>query len=166
MKRNILAIILLCLVNIAYGQVVEYHAEWDAGVNISSPYDGLVSPTINTIHGVRFSDKVSVGAGLGVTYNGYNECALIPLYVNAKYIFLPEKMVRPFVSADIGYSAMLPKEDGYAFAGLYFSPSIGLKKGRFKFQIGYTAQQWRFTYNSSGSKYISSAGHIRFGMMF
>lgn len=168
MQRHLLTIILLFLVYATYGQGnIKYHAEWDAGFNITAPWEGGILPTINTIHGVRISDRIVVGVGIGANFDGFNMASMLPIYANTKYIFPCKKHTRPFIAADIGYSALLyGGEEGYAFAGLYFSPAVGLKKGRFKFQIGYTAQQWRFTYYHSGLPFISSAGHIRFGMIF
>lgn len=170
MKRLIILLaVMFVAVSVAHGQKKsEYHAEWDLGINIGSPYAGFVHPTINTIHGVRFSDRVSVGGGLSVNYSPiYDGKTIMPLYANVKCFFAIKKRTRPYVSFDIGYTMFLSNEgnDGPG-VGVYFSPALGLKKGRFKFQIGYTAQQWKFTYDSSGSTYILSTGHVRFGMMF
>ena len=167
MKRLLLLVVALFVVNISSGQDnIKYHAEWDAGFNITAPWEGGILPTVNTIHGVRISDRIAVGAGVGTTFDGWNYVAMLPIYANVKYIFPCKKRTRLFVSADIGYSALLYGVEDYAFSGLYFSPAVGLKKGKFKFQIGYTAQQWRYTFYHSGLPFISSAGHIRFGMMF
>jgi hypothetical protein len=170
MKRLIILLaVIFVAVSVARGQKKSvYHAEWDLGINIGSPYAGFVHPTINTIHGVRFSDRVSVGGGLSVNYSPiYDGKTIMPLYANVKCFFALKKRTRPYVSFDIGYTMFLSNEgnDGPG-VGVYFSPALGLKKGRFKFQIGYTAQQWKFTYDSSGSTYIHSTGHIRIGMMF
>lgn len=164
----LLAIILVSA-NAAHGQrKSEYHAEWDAGINVGSPYAGFIHPTINTIHGVRFSDRISVGGGLGITCSPINDgFTIMPLYANVKCFFAIKKRTRPYVSLDVGYTMLLSQDaDDGPGVGLYFSPALGLKKGRFKFQIGYTAQQWKFTYDSSGSSFIHSTGHVRFGMMF
>ena len=170
MKRLFLLLaVMFVAVSVAHGQKKsEYHAEWDLGINIGSPYAGVVHPTISTIHGVRFSDRVSVGGGLSVDYYSiYDGKTIMPLYANVKCFFAIKKRTRPYVSFDIGYTMLLSQDADYGpGVGVYFSPALGLKKGRFKFQIGYTAQQCKFFYDSSGSTYIHSTGHVRVGMMF
>ena len=164
MKRLLLLVVALFVVNISSGQDnIKYHAEWDAGFNITAPWEGGILPTVNTIHGVRISDRIAVGAGVGTTFDGWTYVAMLPIYANVKYILPSKKRSRPFVSADIGYSAFLSEAGPFWLAGLYLSPAIGIKKGKFKFQIGYTAQQLRFAVDS---KYFYHFGHIRFGMMF
>ena len=164
MKRLLLLVVALFVVNISSGQDnIKYHAEWDAGFDITSPWGGFILPTIHTIHGVRFDDRFSVGAGVGYNVNLACKYQIMPLYANVKYILPSKKRSRPFVSADIGYSAFLSEAGPFWLAGLYLSPAIGVKKGKFKFQIGYTAQQLRFAVDS---KYFYHFGHIRFGMMF
>lgn len=165
MKRLFLLLaVIFVAASAAHGQKKsEYHAEWDAGVDIISPLEGFLLPTIHTVHGVRFSDRVFVGGGIGVSCES-SDSIFMPIYANVKCFFAIKKEKRPFLSFDIGYSAFLAGSSDYDMAGLYISPAFGLKYKRFKFQVGYMAQQIRWSITRKAEFY--SAGHVRFGMMF
>lgn len=87
----------------------------------------------NTTHGYRFGDGFFLGAGFGIGYDMLADDFFIPLYMDAKYNFLDQK-ISPFVNLRTGirYNGGVHEQ----FAD-FISVSGGVDTGRFSVKLGY-----------------------------
>ena len=98
---------------------------------------------LHTIQGIQVGKYFSTGLGLGLDY--YHEFydsgeLVVPIYLNLKgYLPVSEK-VSPYFSFDIGVGVGAT-EGVSGFSGMYCTPAIGVKAGKFKAQLGYNIQR-------------------------
>jgi hypothetical protein len=90
----------------------------DVSVDYSSRLLGL-----NTIAGYKINEHWISGLGAGVNF--YNGGAMIPLYVDLRYIIDNGSKVNPFFVADGGAVVDL---NGINSSGLFIHPSFGIQK--------------------------------------
>lgn len=87
-------------------------------------------PSLTSINGVQFNDKIFVGLGIGFEY--YNWSAM-PLFASGTYLLRPDEF-SPYVSVKVGYTFALEKYssinyNGYDmrnFGGVMLSPEAGI----------------------------------------
>ena len=149
----------------AHAQVpVKYHGEVDLGYSIGVGTFATGRLNIHTIQGVQISKYFSTGLGLGLDY--YHELSekgelLIPIYLNLKGYLPISKKVAPYFSLDIG--AGVGATSGVSgMSGLYCTPAVGIKAGKFKAQLGYNVQR----VSESGFGISMNAIQIKWGLMF
>jgi len=122
-----------------------------------------VSIEATTAHGVSFNEKqhhFGLGIGIGLNFSRENqqsyyvrtETIYMPIFLNYRYYFKPNRMFSPHVNAAIGGLAV---ENG---AGFYSAVTMGFKAGVFSFSSGlsfmpfYKTEEYAETirYNSFG----------------
>lgn len=143
---------------------VKYHGEVDLGYSIGVGTFATGRVNIHTIQGVQIGKYFSTGLGLGLDYyhEFYEKGELaIPIYLNLKgYLPVSEK-VAPYFSFDIG--AGVGATSGVTgMSGLYCTPAVGIKAGKFKAQLGYNIQR----VSESGIGFNINAIQIKVGLMF
>ncbi len=156
--------------NFVYGQKndffsltqISYGAE-KAGNNPACGFKTVLGYQINTLS--------SIGVGLGI--DSYENLALLPVTLDARFTFLKSK-VRPTFNASIGYSSALRPNKKYFYSdsdyatltysgGLILSPSIGIKVYLPKdisifFDIGYKMQK---TKSVSNYEYLEGSSWVK-----
>ena len=138
--KSILVVLLMLVATTSYAQSeVKYQGEVDLGYSLGVGNFGLDRVNLHTVHGAKINKNFSLGAGLGVDYyfNGGEGEIMMPLYVNAKAYLPVNTKFSPYASIDLGYGIGVTSE----FGGFYWSPAVGIKYNKFKFQIGYTSQR-------------------------
>ncbi len=143
---------------------VKYHGEVDLGYSIGVGLLATGRVNIHTIQGAQIGKYFSTGIGIGLDYyhEFYEKGELaIPIYLNLKgYLPVSEK-VAPYFSFDIG--AGIGATSGITgMSGLYCTPAIGLKAGKFKAQLGYNIQR----ISEAGIGVNMNAIQIKVGLMF
>jgi hypothetical protein len=155
MKRLlVISALLIACAGLCNGQnLAKYQGEVNLGYSIGVGNLGFNKVNLHTVQGVKMGDYVSAGLGFGLDwwrgiYKEYWEEQgkfdlgelTLPIYLNVKgYLPVKEDMA-PYISCDIGYAAGLTK-GVKNLAGLYFSPSVGLKFKSFKAELGFTLQK-------------------------
>lgn len=143
---------------------VKYHGEVDLGYSIGVGTFATGRVNIHTIQGVRIGKYFSTGIGIGVDY--YHEFyekgeVAIPIYLNLKGYLPVSQKISPYFSFDIG--AGVGATSGLTgLSGLYCTPAIGIKAGKFKAQLGYNVQR----VSESGIGLNMNAIQIKVGVMF
>ena len=132
---------------------VKYHGEVNAGYSVGVGSYAVNRVNLNTIQGVQVGEYFSTGLGIGLDwYRGLyadyweeqgkpdmGELAM-PIYLNMKGYLPVTKTIAPYLTFDIGYGVGLTEGlDG--FGGLYMTPGIGIKAGKFKAEIGLNVQR-------------------------
>lgn len=155
MKRIIITIVVAVISIVsAFAQVsVKYHGELNAGYSVGVGTYAADRVNLNTIQGIQIGDYFSVGLGLGLDwYRGLyadywkekgkadrGELAM-PIYLNVKGYLPVNETVVPYLTFDIGYGIGITEGlDG--FGGLYLTPGVGIRFGRFKVEAGFNVQQ-------------------------
>lgn len=165
MKKLLLLVALATMAFTANAQTpVKYHGEVDLGYSIGVGTFSTGRVNLHTIQGVQIGRYFSTGVGLGLDYyhEFYDSGELaIPIYLNMKgYLPVSEK-VAPYFSFDIG--AGIGATSGISgMSGLYLTPAIGIKAGKFKAQIGYNVQR----VSEDGVGINMNAIQIKVGLMF
>lgn len=132
---------------------VKYHGEINAGYSIGVGSYAKNRVNLNTIQGIQAGDYFSVGLGIGLDwYRGLypeywekqgkpdmGELAM-PIFLNLKGYLPVSETVAPYLTFDIGYGVGLT-EGLKGFGGLYMTPGIGIKLGKFKAEVGFNMQQ-------------------------
>ncbi len=164
-KLFLLAVAAVMLVSVANAQVpVKYQGEVDLGYSIGVGTFSTGRVNLHTIQGVRIGKYFSTGLGLGLDY--YHEFyergeLAIPIYLNLKgYLPVFEK-VNPYFSFDIGVGVGAT-EGVSGLSGMYCTPAIGIKAGKFKAQLGYNVQR----ISESGIGFNANAVQIKVGVVF
>lgn len=143
---------------------VKYHGEVDLGYSIGVGTFATGRVNIHTIQGVQIGKYFSTGIGLGLDYyhEFYEKGELtIPIYLNLKGYLPISKKVAPYFSFDIG--AGVGATSGVTgMSGLYCTPAVGIKAGKFKAQLGYNIQR----VSESGIGFNMNAIQIKVGLMF
>lgn len=122
---------------------------------------------LHTVQGAKIGDYFSAGLGIGLDYyhDLYSDVGngelFVPIFLNMKgYIPVTEKL-SPFVSLDLGYG-IGATEGVSGSGGFLWSPSVGLKYGLFKLQVGYTSQR----ISESGFGFNMDAIQFKVGVVF
>ena len=164
-KLFLLAVAAMMSVNVANAQVpVKYQGEVDLGYSIGVGTFATGRVNLHTIQGVRVGEYFSTGLGLGLDY--YHELyeqgeLAIPIYLNLKgYLPVSEK-VSPYFSFDIGVGVGAT-EGVSGLSGMYCTPAVGIKAGKFKAQLGYNVQR----ISESGVGFNANAVQIKVGVVF
>lgn len=143
---------------------VKYHGEVDLGYSIGVGTFATGRVNVHTIQGVQIGKYFSTGVGLGLDYyhEFYEKGELaIPIYLNLKGYLPVSKKVAPYFSFDIG--AGVGATSGLTgMSGLYCTPAVGIKAGKFKAQVGYNIQR----VSESGIGINMNAIQIKVGLMF
>ncbi len=155
MKKVIILVIVSAMsVFTAMAQTsVKYNGEINAGYSIGVGSYPVNRVNLNTIQGIKVGEYFSTGLGLGLDwYKGLyadyweeqgkadmGELAM-PIYLNMKGYLPVNEKVAPYLTFDIGYGIGLTEGlDG--FGGLYLTPGIGIKVGKFKAELGLNVQR-------------------------
>lgn len=145
-------------------QSAKYQGEVDLSYSIGTGTFSTNRVNIHTIHGAKIGDNFSLGVGLGLDY--YHELydsgeLMIPIFVNAKgYLPVGEK-TSPYLSLDLGYG-IGATEGVSGLGGFLWSPAIGIKYNKVKFQVGYTSQN----ISENGIGLNMNAVQIMIGVVF
>ena len=160
-KILMLAVAIICATT-SFAQVpVKYHGEVDLGYSIGVGTFAAGRVNVHTIQGVQISKYFSTGVGIGLDYYHESSDLVLPIYLNLKgYLPVTEK-VSPYFSFDIG-AGIGVTENVSGLSGLYCTPAVGLKAGKFKAQIGYNIQR----ISESGIGINMNAVQIKLGLMF
>lgn len=86
---------------------------------------------LTTLQGYRMGNGLFLGAGAGVSYDLVDDIVVFPLFLDAKYIFLDDK-VSPFAAARTGF-----RMEGRDYLAPFVSISAGVDAGRFTIRLGY-----------------------------
>jgi len=123
--------------NISYSNITEF------GFLTASPKGVAFEAT--TAHGVSFDKAHHLGLGIGIgtsmgtttyDYAGYSSTetrwvTYMPVFVNYRFYFKPEKSFSPHVNVAVG--GLIPREE---YMGLYSSITMGFRAGKFSFSSG------------------------------
>lgn len=155
MKRSlILAFLAVMVIVPATAQVrVKYHGEINAGYSFGIGTYAKNRVNLNTIQGIQVGEYFSVGLGFGLDwYRGLypeywekqgkpdmGELAM-PIFLNMKGYLPVNEKIAPYLTFDIGYGIGLT-QGLEGFGGLYLTPGIGIKFGKFKAEVGFNMQQ-------------------------
>lgn len=143
---------------------VKYHGEADLGYSIGVGTWATGRVNLHTVQGVQITKYFSTGVGLGLDY--YHEPEeggelVIPIYLNLKGYLPVGAKVSPYFSLDIG-AGVGATEGLSGLSGLYCTPAVGIRAGRFKAQLGYNVQR----FSESGVGISMNAIQIKAGLMF
>lgn len=143
---------------------VKYHGEVDLGYSIGVGTFSTDRVNLHTIQGIQVGKYFSTGLGLGLDY--YHELydsgeLIVPIYLNLKgYLPVSEK-VSPYFSFDIGVGVGAT-EGVSGLSGMYCTPAVGVKSGKFKAQLGYNVQR----ISEFGVGINVNAIQVKIGVMF
>lgn len=165
MKKLLLFVAFALIVCGANAQTpVKYHGEVDLGYSIGVGTFANDRINIHTIQGVQVGKYFSTGLGIGIDGYFIFEDGIdiaVPIYLNLKgYLPVSEK-VSPFVSMDIGVG-IGASEYMKGMSGLYCTPAVGIKAGKFKAQLGYNIQR----ISEMGIGVNAGAVQLKIGLMF
>ena len=140
---------------------VKYLGEVDAVLSVG--VGNLATPRVgvHTIHGVRLSQYLSAGIGIGADVYTMDGQVIMPLYLNLKGHLPTNRKATPFVSLDLG-TGLGVSSSVAGFSGLYCTPAVGVKVRKFKVQLGYNIQQ----ITDSGFGFSMGAIQLKLGCIF
>ena len=162
LKGLLVALFMLCTTAGYAQEAIKYQGEVDLGYSIGVGTFNINRANLHTIHGAKINQNFSVGLGLGLDF--YHEDGLdimMPIFVNAKGYYPINSKFSPYVSLDLGYGFGVT-EYVSGIGGFYWSPAIGIKYDKFKFQIGYTSQ----SISESGVSVNMGAVQFKVGLAF
>jgi len=123
-----------------------------ADENEYSPIKSNMAPSVVTVHGHRFNEHFSLGAGVGVTAMSY---LIFPVFADFRVTFLKGDL-SPVVSVKGGYAFANSKKETFQeyygdfknTGGAMFNPEIGFKipmtdRANFMLTVGYWYQHVR-----------------------
>jgi len=142
---------------------IKYRGEVDFGYSVGVGDLAPIASRVNfhTVQGAQFGKYVSAGLGLGLDlYHDLENELMLPIYLNVKGYLPVNETVSPYLSFDIGAGVGLT-EGVSGLSGLYVTPAIGVKVSKFKFQFGYSLQQF-----SNGISLNMSAIQLKVGVVF
>jgi hypothetical protein len=85
---------------------------------------------------------------------------LVPIGINMKRYFVSNPRLIPHISLDAGYS--IPSQNG----GFFVIPAVGLGIGNFKFQVGYSVQNFMDRTVTDSERGVLTAVQIKAGIFF
>lgn len=119
-RKNILILILiLCCGNIMAGNRLADKG-YAGSINISATPQLGLGVDITTSHGYSFGNGLWMGGGFGVSLASEFDGAYIPVFTEAKYTFMKDQKVSPFIDCRFGVVTELER-----FYTL-FAPSAGV----------------------------------------
>lgn len=161
-KSILVALFMLC-VTAGYAQDgIKYQGEVDLGYSIGVGDFALNRLNLHTIHGAKINQNLSLGVGIGLDY--YHEGGgdlMMPIFVNAKGYYPVTEKFSPYASLDLGYGVGVT-EGVSGLGGFYWSPAVGVKYDKFKFQIGYASQ----SLSESGVSVNMGSVQFKIGLAF
>lgn len=113
---------------------VKYQGEFNVsyGVSIKDDFRGIID--LETIHGVRVGNNISVGLGVGLNlFKDYHVTSyggdprtlyLMPVFVDIKWYFLDQK-ISPFFVMDMGCSLDVQEGRMGSYQDIYFAAGGG-----------------------------------------
>lgn len=104
---------------------VWYQGEIDLGFAVGGEMTG---PIVETVHGIRITKYVFVGAGVGLHYPFEYGDPLVPIFGDVKFYYPVNEKIAPFLNADVGCEV--------CEGGLFLSAGLGLKYKRCQFSAG------------------------------
>ena len=118
--------------------------------------------------GKQINEKFSCGLLFGLEwYAKHNKETsyvfsnlLIPIGVNVKRYFVSNPRLIPHISLDAGFS--VPSQNG----GFFIVPAVGLGVGNFKFQVGYSAQEYVNRSATGSERCVLTAVQMKAGIFF
>lgn len=158
-----IAVLSVCSVN-AQDTPVKYQGEVDLGYSVGVGTWDFSRLNVHTVQGVKIGKYFSTGVGVGIDYYFSNDIldaagiggqVMIPIYLNMKGYLPVSESISPYISLDLGGG--IGVQD--LASGFLVTPSVGVKIGKFKVQVGYTSQ----SFNDGVS---SGAVQFKVGMMF
>jgi len=146
---------------ISYSNITEF------GLIATSPIG--ISFEATTVHGFAIMKKHHFGFGVGIggtVHRDYRNGmgAYMPLFVNYRCYFKPDKNFSPHVNAALGGLII---NDGY---GIYSSVTAGFKAGKFSFSSGFSFfavqrdEQWYIYDSWTSSWYSEKNWYFPFGI--
>lgn len=102
-----------------------------AGLLAGSGINGFIPiPSLTTINGLHFNDKLFIGLGVGFEYYNWST---MPLFISGTYLLRPDAF-SPYVSMKLGYGFAIEKYnninyngfDMRNFGGIMLSPEAGV----------------------------------------
>lgn len=163
LKGLLVALFMLCTTAGYAQEAIKYQGEVDLGYSIGVGTFNINRANLHTIHGAKINKNFSVGLGIGLDlyHNEGDLDFMLPIFVNAKgYLPINEKF-SPYASLDLGYGIGV-SESFSGVGGFYWSPAIGIKYDKFKFQIGYVSQ----SLSESGFSINMEAVQFKLGLAF
>lgn len=146
----------LCLSTVSYSQ--EYHSEYSVGYSVGVGDWAIDRINVQTIQGLRFSDNLTAGIGIGLDYYNDSENFMMPITINAKAYLPTSDNFAPFASLDLGYGIGITE----SISGFTITPAVGIKAGKFMAQIGYNSQKL----SEDGISLNMGAFQMKIGLMF
>lgn len=128
---------------------VWYEGEVNVGYGLNGKVDGEDAkygrPFVETVHGVRITKYAFVGAGVGFQYvtDDFWKAGMMPIFLNLKGYYPVSESFAPYVSVDLGYSAVLTSEADGLKGGMYASYGLGLNYKRLNFGFGMQHQNFK-----------------------
>ncbi len=122
---------------------IHYRGEVDLGYSVGVEAVGLGRANIHTIHGVSIGRYLSTGVGTGVDiyhFDGGGAGFVIPVYLNLKGYLPVSRVVRPYLSFDVGGGFGVGRSMA-ELSGVICSPALGVQIGPALIQVGYALQQ-------------------------
>ncbi|MBR2451921.1 MAG: hypothetical protein IKB37_01955 [Rikenellaceae bacterium] len=145
MKQKLMLIVfaLLCsTLQLKAQSSISYHGECDVSYSSGIGEISIDRYNLHTIHGIMVDDKCSVGVGAGIdnyTFD-HNISVVVPIYLSVKGYLPMTNILYGFIGLDCGVG-IGATEYAKGLRGLYLTPSLGLKIGHLKLQIGYNVQR-------------------------
>lgn len=140
---------------------IKYHGEVDLGYSIGAGTFATGRVNIHTVQGVQIGEYFSAGVGVGVDIYHEFPDVMVPIYLDLKGYLPVSKIVKPYLSFDIGggigASGVLQ-----GFSGATYTIAAGVKVKKFKVQIGYNSQR----ISESGIGFNMNAIQFKLGVMF
>ncbi|MBJ2161540.1 MAG: hypothetical protein JFR39_05535 [Muribaculaceae bacterium] len=145
MKKLLLSVVLALSTLVAGAQEVsvKYQPEVELGYSVGTGTFATGRVNLHTVQGVRVGQYFSAGVGLGLDfYHDLSEsCEIfIPITLNVKGHLPVNADVTPFLSLDLGYG--IGATEGVSGSGGFtWSPAVGIRYKKVKFELGYTSQR-------------------------
>lgn len=140
---------------------IKYHGEVDLGYSIGVGTFATGRVNIHTIQGVEIGKYFSTGIGIGADIYHEFPDVMVPIYLNLKGYLPVSKIVKPYVSVDIGGG--IGASEGFSgLSGATYTIAVGVKAKMFKAQLGYNVQRL----SESGIGINMNAVQIKLGVMF
>lgn len=132
---------------------VWYQGEIDFGLGIGAEMTG---PIIETIHGIRITNYVFLGIGMGLHYPIEYGDPFVPLFTDLKLYYPVNGRIAPFLNVDAGLELC----DG----GMYFGAGAGLKYKRRQFSAGVRCNE-ADSFSGSYGHYSHGYGSTYYGYL-
>jgi|SRR5690606_4636524 len=166
-----------------------YEKSVEAGGFIGIDDYSKYSIDISTVHGLKFTDNLFAGIGLGFRYtdalyykgnvgsvvaDSYDGKYLIPVFARLKYN-LTNNSISPFLAGSIGYTIDVGQNEIKNTEGLFYEPAFGVdfnneNNTSIYVMAGFNSQSTRYEYytlpESTTEKGFANSVSIRVGFRF